>query len=352
MEITLQDIANELDVSAMTVSRSLRHDGAIAPETRARVNETARRLGYKARVRRPRRVEATTETQILGLLVRHSSLDRVQHDTTLMKMMAGMMAVGDENGLHLKVHSLPARESRHLDEEVSLLPPMIAEGTCRALIAQGDQDERDLGFLANRLPVVSIGRTYRNLPIDSAVADNIEGVRELVGHLVGLGHRRLAWVGAFYNSTFVEDRKTGFVKGCLTHDLELHQHSFFGPEIYRKPDIHDHQALVAAARAGVTAFVCGNDNIALQVMKILEAAGQRVPDDVSVTGFDAAPATYGHLRLTSVDPHFFEIGRAAARLALQRSLHPLSQPASMSVRGKIVVGDTTSLANRAADSAR
>ena len=343
MEITLQDIANELDVSAMTVSRSLRHDGAIAPETRARVNETARRMGYKARVRRPRReAEAATEKPILGLLVRHSSLDKAQHDTSLMKMMAGLMSVADEHKLHLKVHALPAREPRHLDEDNSLMPPMIAEGTCRALIAQGDQDERDLRFLANRLPVVSIGRTYRNLPIDSAVADNVGGVQELVAHLVGLGHRRLAWVGAYYEASFMEERVTGFVKGCLAHGLELHQHSFFGPEIYRKPDISDHQALVVAARAGVTAFVCGNDGIALQVMKILEAAGRRVPDDISVTGFDAASATYGHLRLTSVDPHFFEIGQAAARLALQRCSHPLSQPGVMGVRGKLVVGDTTS----------
>ena len=342
VEVTLQSIADELELSTATVSRSLRQDRLINPETRARVNEAARRLGYTGRVRRQRRpVERDKSSNVLGLLVRHSSLQAAQYDSNLMKMMAGIMAVSDEHGMHVKVHAHSSKDRMAMAEDPSLIPSMVEEGSCQALIAHGDQDERDLRYLANRMSVVSMGRIYRDLPIDSAIADNVEGGHKLVDHLVDLGHRKLAWVGGYYSATFLDERQTGFMKGCLTRGIALNGQAYFGPEIYNKPDIQDTEALLAAVRSGVTAFVCGNDGIAQKVIRVLEDAGKRVPREVSVTGFDAALRTEDNRPLTSIDPSFFEIGKIAARLALQRVAHPVDKPCIVTVRGEMVIGATT-----------
>lgn len=360
MEVTLQDIARELDLSATTVSRSLRHDTTITPETRARVHEVARRMDYKGRLGRPRRpAERDTSTRILGLLLRHRSLDSLPHDTNLMKMMAGIMAVTDEYGMHMKMHPHQIHDNRTMDEDASLIPPMVHEGICQALIAHGAQDERDLDFLSRRLPVVSIGRIYRDLPIDAAVADNAEGVRSIVAYLVKLGHRRLAWVGTPSNASFMEDREAGFMYGCRKYGLELGRHSFFQPEIsgmsysrveaqggsdideQEEYDIEDKDPLLAAVDAGVTGFVCGNDGLVWPLIKLLESAGKRVPHDVSVTGFDATANTASSRCPTGINPNFFEMGKAAAQLALQRMSQSRNEPRIVMVRSKLVIGDTT-----------
>lgn len=339
MEVTLQDIAEATDVSPATVSRSLRHDKLIHPETRARVIEVARRMGYQQRVRRPRRsAEKETRTTTLGLLLRANSLDATQGDINLTKMMAGIMAATDQQGVLFQVHTLRSPEEGN---GTSRIPPMIEEGGCQALIAHGAHEAEDIAFLADRMPVVTMGRVYPNLPADGAVADNVGGVRELVTHLVQLGHRRLAWVGAHYESSFMEARQAGFIQGCLGHGLELDRHWFFGNELYIEREIRKIDVLQAAVASGVTAFVCGNDSIALAVTEALETVGLTVPAGVSVTGFDAWTQNHHSRRPTTVDPNFFEIGQVAARMAMQRIAHLGGQPCVVSVRGNIVPGDTT-----------
>ncbi len=342
--VTLQDIAAHLDVSATTVSRSLRQDPLIHPETRARVNEVAERLGYKVRMRRPRRSDKPKpQKSALGLLLRATSLARAQQDQNIMQMMTGVMAVTDGSGMVVTIHTIRYDEQGHMAEDEEAIPTMIRDGVCQAVIAHGPQDERDIAFIAERMPVVSMGRIYRDAPADAVVANNVEGVRGLVDHLVGLGHRRLAWVSGDYEASFLEARQAGFLQGCLSHGLKLQEQRFFGPEIYNphNHNMEDKQAVLAAAESGTTAFVCGNDLIAFKLIEVLEAGGYRVPAEVSVTGFDASEQPVAGRRLTSVDPQFFEIGQAAARLAIQRITEPVGEPLIISVRSKSVFGETT-----------
>lgn len=341
VEIRLVDIANELDVSVMTVSRSLRHDRTISPETRARVHEVARRLGYKGTAGKARRAaEMESETQSVGLLLRHESLEAAHRDSILIRMMGGIMSVLDQHGMRLKTHTWPAFQLPHFDEDPSALPPMLQEGECRAVILQGYHEERNLEFLSRRMPVVSLGRHYRELPIDAVVSDNVDGMHRMVTRLVKLGHRRLAWVGAYDIWSFGEARQAGFMQGCLQHGLGIDPRFLFGQEIWEDRLIRDKDALLAAMDAGITGFVCANDYVAYNLVQVLEAAGKRVPSEVSVVGFDATPDYTTMRQLTSVDPGFFEMGRAAARLALQRIAHPMEKSCVVTVHGEFVAGGT------------
>jgi DNA-binding LacI/PurR family transcriptional regulator len=347
MEIKLADIANELDLSVMTVSRSLRHDTAISPETRARVHEVARRLGYQGRARRARRaVKHDTKEQTLGLLLRHESIELAHRDHILMRMMGGILSVLDEHGTRLKMHTWPANHLPHLDQDPAALPPMIQNGECQALIMHGYHEERNLDFLSRRLPVVSMVSRYRDVPIDTVVADNADGIHRLVTLLQKLGHRCLAWVGTNMTWSFIEARQAGLIQGCLQHRLEINPRFFFGEEIWSGREIGERDALLAAVDAGVTAFVCGNDYVAFQLIQLLEAAGKRVPHDISVTGFDGTASEATVRQITSIDPGFFEIGRLSAELALRRMGGLTDRARVVSVRGELLVGNTTGPAVR------
>jgi GntR family transcriptional regulator of arabinose operon len=88
--------------------------------------------------------------------------------------------------------------------------------------------------------------------------------------------------------------------------------------------------------------VCGNDSIATQVIKVLQDSGLQVPEDVSVTGFDAAAQLGdGGLRITTIDPRFVDLGRSDVRLAIQRLNQNVSSPSIVTIRNKFVPGDTT-----------
>ena len=337
MAVTLQAIATQLDVSTATVSRSLRHDPLINPRTRARVNEMALRLGYTERSRRPRsRVEVGT----LGFMLRMNSLADAEHDPNIMRMMEGVMAGADALGIMLNVHGIRHADRRRMTEELDAVPSMVRDRVCEALIIQGDLDAGDVAYLSGQIPIVSLNRIYRDMPVDCVVADDVEGVRSLTADLIAKGHTNLVWVHDYYDASYFEARQSGFLQACLGGGLSLTKQVFLGPESYRQSLFNAPDDLLVAVRQGATAVVCANDFVALQVIAALEDHGFKVPEDVSVTGFDAVPTAPGAKTLASVDPHFFDIGFSAVRLAVQRLSRAASNPCIMQVRGEVVPGET------------
>jgi DNA-binding LacI/PurR family transcriptional regulator len=272
-------------------------------------------------------------------LIRASNLATAQNDINLMRMMTGVMACADELGLILQIHTLRSLKFR-TENESNLIQNLVQDERCQTLILHGEHEESEVEFLANRLPVVSMGRFYRGFPMDAVVADNAEGIREMLSYLVGLGHQQLAWVGAYYNSTFMEARQAGFIQGCIGHELNIEQRYLFGKDLYIDRKIQS-SPLIEAVEAGVSGFICGNDSIAQSVIDVLQAAGLRVPDHVSVTGFDAAINSQKMLQITSVDPGFYEIGKTAARLAIQRIANPVARPSIVNMSSELVIGNTT-----------
>jgi len=105
---------------------------------------------------------------------------------------------------------------------------------------------------------------YHELPIDAVVPESAYGVRTLVIRLAELGHQSLAWVDGHYEASFLDERRDGFVQGCLRKGLELDKQRFFGPEIYEDRRIRVPYKLLQAVHEGTTAMVCANDSIALQ----------------------------------------------------------------------------------------
>ncbi len=233
-------------------------------------------------------------------------------------------------------------EQHAMEADPSAVPALVRERICRGIILRGAHQERDVACIAAQVPVVSVGRLYRGLSIDTVLSDDVEAVRALVVHLSALGHRRLAWLGGHSATTFFEARQAGFVQGCLGEGLALDAQRFFGREIYQGYTLHEVRGILDAVRGGTTALLCANDLLARQVMDALENEGLRVPDDVSVTGFDAWPVEMmGKRRLTSVDPNFSEMGRAAVRLVVQRLAQPTMPSQALVVKGEIVHGETT-----------
>jgi DNA-binding LacI/PurR family transcriptional regulator/signal transduction histidine kinase len=177
-----------------------------------------------------------------------------------------------------------------------------------------------LPALAHRgLPLVTVAYSHPEVTCPAVVADNRQGMRECVRHLIAHGHRRIAFVG-WLQYPAITERYEGYRDALAESGLPCASEL-----IIRVNDNHvasgraAARQLLEAAAFPCTAVVAGTDLNAVGVMTVLQAAGLRVPDDVAVVGFDdVAVAQFADPSLTTLRTRFDEFGRRAAHLLLDQ----------------------------------
>ncbi len=290
--VTLRDVAQAAGVSAATASRALSQPGIVTPARRARVERAAAELGYK-------RAELAPPPRRLGLVV--PDLDNpyfsgvakgIQHRV----QMAGLsLLVADSD------------EDPHL--EVDLVHQMASQVDAVVLCSPRMPDHV-LTRLALAPPVVLVNREAPG--VRSVVVDNTSGISQVVRHLHALGHRHVAYAGGKPGSWSEHERSRGLGAATARAGIGLTHLGHFPTTPAGGVAAGD---LVAAS--GATAVVTHNDLLAVGVLDRLRQRGARVPEEVSVVGFDDVPAsTYVSPALTTVQVSLPLLGRVAVDLLL------------------------------------
>jgi len=188
-------------------------------------------------------------------------------------------------------------------------------------------------------------------------ADDCDGVYQLTQHLLGLGHRRIAYLAAMNVDLLIhQQRKEGYLKALSEANIEPDPR--WMREIYWRPEweglpswypvageYYMHKWLEEDwAELGCTALVAQNDGAAQGAIKALHAAGLEVPRDVSVVGFDGLPARSGEPELTTIHEPLFDVGERAMRSLLDYLQNPSTAPQDVCLPVNLVVGQTTTAA--------
>ena len=235
-------------------------------------------------------------------------------------MLEGVDKVLEQNGYQIAyikiLHEIDtSSKARHLLESFTI-DGLILLGT--------DLSDRIRYLREHFSPVVPIVTTDDKYDIEDDVIlfDGEKGMRRLVGHLVSLGHRRLAYV-----SGNVDNRYEGFCQGLEDHNLPqedgLRQILAPGPAGWT-PDLGERGARILMAKdPKPDAIVCASDRLAIGAMGWLQRNGFRVPQDIAVTGFDNIPdAEFVFSPLTTVDVHKGLMGELAAERLVRRIKKP------------------------------
>jgi LacI family transcriptional regulator len=165
---------------------------------------------------------------------------------------------------------------------------------------------------AGDLPVVVIDPRRLGLPLPRVTVDNYDGVRAGTGHLLDLGHRRIAYIRGEEDHESTERRYRGYTDALLLAGIQPDPALVTAAGFNRHSGRHAAEHLLAGQRP--TAIVAGCDPIALGVIDAVEALGLSVPGDVSVVGFDDLPQGARHVpALTTVRQPLREMGAAATR---------------------------------------
>ncbi len=311
---TSADVAALAGVSRTTVSFVLNgRDTSISPATRERVLQAARQLGYHPHA--PARQLAGGRSNTLGLVVRQSP-EQIAGDALLAETLRGLTAAARSGGFRVIVEAIDGGETAYAD----LLRTRRVDG----LIVSGPRsDDPELRAIIHEgFPVVLQG-AMPGLLVPSIDVDNALGARIAVEHLVATGHRRIGCItNAPLAYTAARERADGW-RGAMRDAGLPAPDEWLESAVFDAPSGHRAVTALLNRAPDLEGLFVASDVVALGAIGALRALGRRVPEDLSIVGFDDVPlAAFFDPPLTTVHLPAYELGHAAGVALLDRIAEP------------------------------
>jgi LacI family transcriptional regulator len=297
---TVIDVAKAAGVSISTVSRILNGTAQVAADKRHRVLEAVKILGYRPNVHAQSLVRGRSQT--IGIITPDMSS----------AFYAAAMAGVEYNLSNSGFYPLFASAHWQAETEAMAINLLLSRGVDGLVVMGGLSSDLFLNDLAERLPIAIMGRIVPGLEAQSVSIDNVEGAFLATKHLIEFGHRRIAHISGPHDNIDAQARVMGYRKA-----LELH-HIEFNPNLIVEGDLLETSGVIAlesllARGNNFSAIFAANDQMAYGARLGLARRNLRVPDDVSLVGFDDLPGTaFTYPPLTTVRQPMTLMGRTVA----------------------------------------
>ena len=309
--VSMKDIAQRCGVSVATVSKALNGQPDISEDTRLRVEQVAKEMGYMTNA--AARALKTNRSYHLGVLFvdeRRSGLGHEYFST----MLESFKVEAESQGYDITFinHNVGGKRSTYLQH-------CLYRGVDGVVIACVDFTDPQVQELVDSgLPLVTIDHVFNNRL--AVVSDNVSGLEELVRHVYNKGHRKIAFLHG-ENTTVTRNRLTGFYRACEELGLEI------PPEYIKGCVYHDPDRCAQATREILaledrpTCIIFPDDFSYIGGLNVLNEAGLRVPEDISAVGYDGIQLAKV-LQLTTYSQNVAELGRIAADRLVSLIEHP------------------------------
>jgi len=314
---TIADVAREAGTTITTVSRVINNSGYVHIAKRKAVLEAVEKLHYIPNANA--RVLKTKRSRALGLVIGDLL------NPFSVQLAHSMQTVAVDRGYTTFV----ASASEDVRSELAVIESFQCQrlaGMVVATLATPESDAMLARLAEHKVPVVVVGRTIDHPAIDNISANHRRGGALATQHLIGLGHRRIAFVGAERDEAAHVGRLRGYLDameavGLPVLDDHVVGHTGTGHSPRYSTKLTGYQATQHLLRMPTrpTAIFARNDHTATGVIQAVQEAGLTVPDDISVAGFDNIPLTaLMSPSLTTVSQPTEEQGRLAAEFLLSR----------------------------------
>lgn len=296
----IKEVARLASVSTATVSRTLANPQQVSPETRAKVMAAVTKVGY---VPNPvaRSLRSRKSHMVLVVLpdLSNTFFSQVLRGIEEALFAAGYgMIIGDLNGAAEKEARFAAFAAAGQVDGVMLLNGHLIEGA------------------ELHVPVVALCEVIESADIPQVEVDNRVAAARMTQYLAGLGHREIGYISGPEANILEIERFAGYREGLAAAGLAFDPAAYWAADWKLESGARVGEEIVASARRP-TAVFCSNDEMAIGLLRVLSSAGLRVPDDISVAGFDdiefAAMATPA---LTTIHQPRRALGREAAKALL------------------------------------
>lgn len=267
---SMRDIARAVGTSAVTVSKAIAGKPGMSDRLRAKILRKAEEMGYEY----PGGGALPRQHLDIGILIPDRYFGPESFYAVMYKKLIQRLSEEGHFGL-LEI-------LRPRDEADLALPMLIRSGKAEGLILLGEPSKAYYRMISQAgTPVVFLDFYDAQGSADAVVGDNTYGCYRLTSHLIKNGHRRIGFVGNVRATGSIMDRFLGFYRAMLTHSLPVR------PDWVIRDRTEDGKLIPLQLPEELpTAFVCNCDVVAKELILALAEKGIRVPEDVSVTGFD------------------------------------------------------------------
>lgn len=325
-KVTMASIGRELGISTVTVSKALSGQKGVSDQLREKILQTAQEMGYQ----RPLHSEEENAYTIGVVIAERYLDDRQSFYWRLYRLLSERVL---ECGA-ITIMEVVSME----DEREEELPVILQERKADGLIVMGAFSRRYAILLREsaEIPTVDLDTNLCCNGVDAVTADNYGGGYAMTSYLLSLGHSRIGYVGTLLATTSIDDRYLGYLKALMDHGIEVRRDWIVEDRDRRIGKIDEERKFLLPEEMP-TAFFCNCDLSALALVRKLEQKGFRVPDDISVVGFD-------NYVLNQVEPpvlttYEIDVKTMIARVVdriLYKIRHPGSVGGVMAVGGKFI----------------
>lgn len=327
--ISIKDLAEIAEVSHSTVSRALHHSPLVNGETGDRIRQLAVQMGYRPSA--IARSLVTRKTWTIGVVVTTIA------DPFIAEVVSGIEEKANDCGYSVFL----ANSNADPEREMKVVHSFHERRVDGILVTASRVGAIYVPMLSEmNVPIVLINNQHPSDFAHSVVIDNVTASRKAVEHLVKLGHKRIAYIGDRYGYQSDTERFAGYRQALEYADVS------FLPELVVHGDGKAESAGPAIERlfeaaTSPTAIFCYNDMTALGALRAIRRRGLKVPDDVSLVGFDDLfIASYTQPLLTTVRQPHRQMGLMAMEMLLK--LFSAEQAkTSVKVEGELIVREST-----------
>ena len=324
---TIDDVARHAGVSKSLVSLVVRGDRHVSPERRAAALRAVAELGYRPNAMAQGLVQK--RTRIVGVLV--SDLN----NPFFADVIAGIQSRARSLGYRVLMNT-GDRIQQHEDEAIETLLQLRVDGL---ILGSPMMESAQVVRASKEVAVVVVGRPARAASVDSVADDDAAGALAVVRHCVSLGHRRIAHIDGGEGAGAME-RRRGYEEAM--RKLKLQREIRVGRGAYTEAGGHQGARELLEKRPRPTAIFAANDLAAIGALNAIEESGLRVPQDISLVGYDnTSLAAMRRMSLTTVHQPRHEIGQMAMDLLIERIRGVRVKPRRVVLSPTLVVRSTT-----------
>ena len=273
---TMSDIAKELGISTVTVSKALSGQKGVSEEMRQKIFELARDMGYQKSFS-----NQANESYKIGVLIGGRYIGNI--DSFYGHMYQIFSAKAAKMGSYTMLEILSDADEKNL-----VFPKIIGDGTVDAVVIMGTLSEEYLTMLDEQLeiPTFYMDFTDRDHKKDSVISGNYYGAYILTNYLFDKGHKDIGFVGTVLSTPSITDRYLGYVRAMMEHGMEINKDWILNDRGINNDKVDFEKNTSFPKGKLPTAFVCNCDLSANMFIQYLKVKGYRVPEDISLVGYD------------------------------------------------------------------
>ena len=331
--VRLKDIADRIGVSTVTVSKALSGQKGMSEELREKIHAMANDMGYVPSV--SRKADFSNKSYTIGVLISENFMSEYSSFYTRMHQQVSQIAMDKGCFTMLEVISVD-------NEKNKVIPRLIEDNKVDGIVVVGRLDQEYLSNIKVEcgIPMVFLDFCNHTGDEDAVVSDSFNGAYCLTNYLFDMGHRDIAYVGTPLASGAITDRYLGYYKSLMEHgqpyraewiinDRDIESGVMNGNKYFKLPEKMP------------TAFVCNCDMAASILIKKLGEKGYKVPEDISVVGYDnyLFPGLCD-IKLTTYGVDSYEMGRNAVLNLIRKISGERYRQGIMILEGHMIEGES------------